>query len=361
VTISPPSKDAVAFQITPSHSGAISFNNVALPMRAAWSRDVGGPPSYALIADGKVFVTVNTTQQTSTSASSELLALDQATGATDWGPISIGGIANAAYDNGTLFVNSSPSSGTPQLQAYDAATGALKWTLPVTGQPAITAPTAEGGQVYTTNVAVNGTSGIILWRGSIGQMGTPAATVDGVYSSGPCFTFDYRPATGEVAWSNLPACSSAGGPTSVVANGVLYASGSATKFDAETGTVLGSYSADYPPAIGSTSGYFLSGGTLSAIDQSTGTVSWTFIGDGELVTSPIIVDQYVFVGSSAGNLYALDAATGQIEWQTNLGAAIPAGESIFGSPILTGLSAGDGLLVVPAGTKVTAYTLSTNP
>src|SRR5215469_7148571 len=361
VSIVPPSKDAVAFQITPAHSGAITFNSVTLPTAVKWSMDVGGSPSYALIADGKVFVTVNTTQQSSGSASSELLAVDQATGATDWGPISIGGIANAAYDNGTLFVNSSPSSGAAQLQAYDAATGALKWAVPVTVGPEITAPTAEGGQVYTTNVAVDETSGTILWHGSIGQMGTPAATVDGVYSSGSCFTFDYRPATGEVAWSNLSACSSAGGPTSVVANGVLYASGSATKFDAETGAVLGSYNADYPPAIGSTSGYFLSGGTLSAIDPGTSTVLWTFTGDGNLVTSPIVVDQYVFIGSSAGKLYALNAATGQIAWQTNLGAAIPAGEGILGSSFLSGLSAGDGLLVVPAGTTVTAYTLSTNP
>lgn len=361
VSILSPSKDAVAFQITPWHAGAIAFNNMVLPTAPAWSTDVGGAPSYALIADGKVFVTVNMTQQSSTSTSSELLALDQATGATDWGPISIAGLANAAYDNGTLFVNSSPSSGTPQVQAYDAATGALKWVLALTGTSA-SAPTAEDGIVYTTNAAVGESSGSIVWSGAIGELSaTPTVTVDGVYGSGQCFTFDYRPATGEVVWSNLPACSSAGGPTAVVANGVLYAPGSGTKFDAETGTVLGSYSADYPPAIGSQTGYFLSGGTLNAIDLSTDTVLWTFAGDGQLATSPIVVDQYVFIGSYAGNLYALDATTGQIAWQTSLGAAIPYGEGILSPTFRSGLSAGDGLLVVPAGTKVMAYTLSTNP
>lgn len=361
VTISPPSKDAVAFQITPSHSGAITFNNVALPTSAAWSRDVGGPPSYALIAQGKVFVTVNTTLQTSASTSSELLALDQATGATDWGPISIGGLADAAYDNGTLFVSTWPSSGRPQLQAYDAATGTLKWTINLSGTSA-SAPTAENGSVYTTNAAVSESSGALLWTGAIGELSaTPTVTVDGVYGSGSCFTFDYNPATGEIVWSNLPQCSSAGGPTSVVANGVLYAAGSSTRFDAETGAVLGSYAADVPPAIGSQEGYFLSGGALTATDLGTNTVLWTFTGDGHLVTSPIVVDQYVFIGSSAGNLYALDAATGQIAWQASLGAAIPNGEGLLSSSSLSGLSAGDGLLVVPAGTTVTAYTLSTNP
>jgi outer membrane protein assembly factor BamB len=350
----------VAFQITPSHSGAITFNNVGLPTGPAWSRDVGGSPSYALIAQRKVFVTVNTTQQTGSSTSSELLALDQATGATDWGPISIGGIANATYDGGTIFVNISPSSDAPQLQAYDAATGTLKWALKLGGTSSA-APTAENGLVYTTNAAVSEGSGTILWTGAIGEMSTPTVTVDGVYGSGGCFTFDYNPANGGIMWSNLPQCSSAGGPTSVVANGVLYAGGSSTKFDAETGAVLGSFSADVLPAIGSQEGYFLSGGALIATDLSTNTVLWTFTGDGQLVTSPIVVDQYVFIGSSAGNLYALDTTTGHIAWQAGLGAAIPNGEGLLSPSFLSGLSAGDGLLVVPAGTRVTAYTLSTNP
>lgn len=134
-----------------------------------------------------------------------------------------------------------------------------------------------------------------------------------------------------------------------------------TRFDAETGNVLGSYGADYPPAIDSHTGYFMSGGTLSAIDLGTNTVLWTFAGDGQLVTSPIVVGQYVFIGSSSGNLYALDTATGQSHWQTNVGAPLPQGEGLLSPIFLSGLSAGDGLLVVPAGTKVTAYTLSTNP
>jgi outer membrane protein assembly factor BamB len=362
VSIVAPSKDAVAFQITPWHSGAVSFNNLTLPTGAAWSTDVGGSPSYALIADGKVFVTVNTSTQNSTSSSSELLALDQATGATDWGPISMGGIANAAYDNGTLFVTSSPSNGLPQLRAYDPATGSLEWTLALTGTSA-SSPTAEDGLVYTTSTAVGESSGTVVWNGYIGQgfSATPTVTLDGVYSSGQCFTYDYRPATGDLIWSNLPGCSSAGGPTAVAANGVLYASGSSTEFNAETGAVLGSYSADVPPAIDTQTGYFLSGGTLSAIDLATNTVLWTFTGDGQLTTSPIVVDPYVFIGSSAGNLYALNTTSGQVAWQTNLGATIPAGESLLSPLFLSGLSAGDGLLVVPAGTKVTAYTLSTNP
>jgi hypothetical protein len=66
--------------------------------------------------------------------------------------------------------------------------------------------------------------------------------------------------------------------------------------------------------------------------------------------------------SALGNLYALDASSGAQLWTKNLGAPI-AGPATGGyaNQGATGLSAGDGLLIVPAGNKVTAYVLSTNP
>jgi len=152
----------------------------------------------------------------------------------------------------------------------------------------------------------------------------------------------------------------------VVANGVMYSpNGFATydgqMFNAETGGVLGSYVADNPPAIGSSLGYFLQSETLRGVTLSSNTVQWSFTGDGKLVTSPILVNQYVFVGSSSGNLYGLDAATGKQLWMMNVGAAIPAGAGWGAQIPYSGLAAGDGLLVVPAGSTVTAYTLSTSP
>ncbi len=85
-----------------------------------------------------------------------------------------------------------------------------------------------------------------------------------------------------------------------------------------------------------------------------------FSGDGHLVTSPIVVNNYVFVGSSSGAVYAIDATTGQVAWQDNVGAAIPSSGPVATMP-LSGLAAGDGLLIVPAGNTVTAYQLSANP
>ncbi len=223
----------------------------------------------------------------------------------------------------------------------------------------------------TTDVtlyALTESSGDVAWAGGAG-FSNPAVTLDGVYLAPVCFTLDTRPATGESIWVTNGGCASGGGgSTPVVSGGVVYApftesTGAmrGTRFDAQTGMVLGNYSADVLPAVDGQTGYFLQGGTLSAIALSTNTVNWTFTGDGQLTTSPILVNQYVFVGSSSGNVYGLDTTTGQVVWQTNVGATIPPGSNGGSRTPASGLSAGDGLLVIPAGTKLIAYTLSTNP
>lgn len=374
IVATPASKDGVAFQINPQHSGSISFNSVSLPAGAAWSVDVGGTPSYALIADGKVFVT----SQSGVGAQpqSSLVALDQATGAMAWGPIPLTGPINAAYDNGAVFV----STGS-QIQAYDAQTGALQWSVSAFPGTSFTSVAPANGLVYAQSNPNNGLvtaikedTGLIMWQQSrLGDTAVdPTVTADGVYVSGVGFTADLDAATGSILWQNYPEYSNPHDTISPLANGVLYSpdtaevgSDNGTEFDAEAGTVLGGFNTFFVPAIDAQTGYFVAGGvaggTLNAVDLGTGTVLWTFSGDGQLVTSPVIVNQYVFIASASGNVYGLDASNGSVVWQKNVGAAIAASAG-WGQEVPTsGLSAGDGLLVVPAGTKVTAYTLSTNP
>jgi outer membrane protein assembly factor BamB len=72
------------------------------------------------------------------------------------------------------------------------------------------------------------------------------------------------------------------------------------------------------------------------------------------VNTPIVVGSTVFVGSSSGMLYGLDLRRGQVVWSTNVGAGIPRPDEQNLSP-LTGLGAGQGLLVVPAGNRLAAY------
>ena len=363
--IAAPSIDAVAFQINPAHTGAINFRNVSLPASSKWSVDVGGQPSYALIAQGKVFVTVRLFRD------AKLVALDQATGAVVWGPMDIAGFANAAYDGGVLFVIADTYPGST-LQAIDAATGALKWTVPI-GANFASPPTAAQGVViasstvgYGTLHAFNQADGILAWTQAVNGLGmsAPAISADAVYIAIECRISAFRPTTGKPIWSSGTGCTGGGGATPVVANGVLYTSDllstgfSGIMYNAATGAFLGIDMGDHTPAIGAQTGYFLQNHTLRGVSLNSNTVLWTFAGDGQLSTSPIVVNQFVFVGSASGNLYALNAATWEQVWQQNMGAPIDANMS---SIPYSGLSAGDGILVVPAGNSVTAYTLSDNP
>jgi outer membrane protein assembly factor BamB len=363
LTIVVPSADAVAYQMNAAHTGAVTFKSVALPANSAWSVDVGGSASYALIVRGQVFVTV------AVNGNSQLLALNGTTGATVWGPIAFPGAVNAAYDGGHVFV----VSGNPQSQiisALDAATGNPVWSATVPGGWFPEPPVAADGITYTTNggvvTAFDETNGAALWQSGIGGTdGIVAVTVDGLYGAAPCTALELQPAVGSQLWLNNSGCSGGGGATPVVANGLVYApdfsiGSSGTVFDAETGATKGSYSASVIPAFSSTTGFFLSNGTLQGLALLNNQILWSFAGDGQLATAPIVVNNYVFIGSQSGNLYALDASSGQQVWNKNLGAAIPATNE-YGIVQYTGLAAGDGLLVVPNGTKVTAFVLSTNP
>src|SRR5262249_61874477 len=99
-------------------------------------------------------------------------------------------------------------------------------------------------------------------------------------------------------------------------------------------------------------------GNLHAMALPATSTAWTFAGDGTLVSAPLVVGQQVYVGGTSGMLYALDASTGRVTWRTNVGASIPdPDQQIIAVP--TGLNAGDGLLVVPAGNLLVAYAHTT--
>ena len=364
LTIAAPSTDAVSFLINPAHTGSTTFASVSFPTSAAWTVDVGGTPSFALIAKGDIYLTVGV------GSSSLLMALDQATGNTVWGPISLAGnSATAAYDSGKVFVMGSTIGSTPTLEAYDAQSGQRLWSTLLAGQYWFSGGvTAANGYVYVGGAGSGGTlyaldenNGNIVWTQGVqnGDNSAPAVSNDGVYVTYPCWTYDFRPATGESIWNSNTGCEGGGGATPVVANQLVYspnASGySGLVYNAETGSNQGSFSAASPPAFTSDTGYFLQSGTLRGITVSNSTVKWSFAGDGQLNGSPIVVNQYVFIASGSGNLYGIDGSTGQQVWQVTLPAPFTGTTTTIS---YSALSAGDGLLVVPTGTKVSAFVLS---
>jgi outer membrane protein assembly factor BamB len=351
----------VAYQLDPAHDGFQTDDPITAPLTQAWSDSFAATVSYPLIANGVVYVTTG-----AAGTSPTLFALGQATGATLWSH-ALGGtyaFAGIAYDSGRVFAVN--SSGT--LTAFDATTGASDWSMTLPGQVMFTsAPTASGGLVYVggdgsggTLYAVSQASGALVWKASIsgGDHSSPAIDSSGVYVTYACDE-DYGFSTlGDPLWNYSTGCEGGGGKTAVLANGELFGRDSIRGdviLSESSGTMTGTFSSTYAPAAGGGFLYTAAPGTLSAIgDWGTGLTAWSFAGDSQIDTAPIVDGSLIFEGSASGEVYAVDAATGATAWSANAGAAISAPDEQNALP-LTGLGVGEGTLVVPAGTKLVAY------
>jgi outer membrane protein assembly factor BamB len=127
--------------------------------------------------------------------------------------------------------------------------------------------------------------------------------------------------------------------------------------DAVTARQVGTFPSQVIPAVSGTTAFLLDRGNLEAFDLASGTVSWSFAGDGKLTAAPILINDAVIAGSGNGAVYALDAATGAVLWTTTVPAAISAPDDLLGSVPTPGMAAGEGILVIPAGNTLTAWKL----
>lgn len=367
---SPPLSQSVAYQIDYAHSGSAVFtNSIVYPASPAWSVTLNGAVSYPLIAGGTVFVT---TAGIGTGSGTQLHALKELDGSVLWGPIDIPGTYNwsgLAYDQGKVFVINYDGL----LQSFDAVTGVAGWGTQLPGQYAFSSPpTAVNGIVYAGGAGTGGTlyavdesNGNVLWTSSVtnGDHSSPAVSSDGVFVSYPCQVYKFDLITGSSLWHYAGTCSGGGGKTPAYANGLLYVrdplDGGGEIFDASVGTKVGTFTATPIPALSTQTGFFQHAGTLQAIDLTTHNVLWNFTGDGSLVSAPIVINQTtVFVGSSSGKVYAVDAGTGvQQTWIGTAGAPIAGPDEQNVTQPLTGLGAGEGYLIVPAGSVLTAWKL----
>jgi len=360
------STQAVAYQINPAHTGAIQLASLVPPLVQKWTFRPGGAISYPLIAQGHVFVTV-----ADPNYGTRLYALDESTGQIIWGPTELGGTywwSASAFDAGRLFVVNYDGL----LRAFDPQTGAALWSVQLPGQSSFTSPpTALQGVVYVagsgsggTIYALRETDGALLWADSVvnGDDSSPALSGDGVFVSYTCpNVYKFDRSLGTLLWQDGPAgCSGGGGRTAVYYQGRLYVRNTTSNvtgsiIDSQTGASVGSYPAGPGPALAGSMRFTLAGQTLYAVDLQTGATLWTFSGDGTLSSAPIVVNQQVYEGATSGNLYALDAGSGQLLSTMAVGSSISAPDEQNVSQPLTGLSAGDGLLVVPASTVLVAY------
>lgn len=340
----PPLSQAVSYQIDYAHSGRAVFQDpVTFPNNPAWSVTLNGAISYPLIAGGMVYVTTANPNTGGGAGGTSLYALDEQTGAVVWGPVMISGNyrwSASAYDHGKIFVINYDGL----LRSFDAATGTPGWSKQLPGQWAFRAPpTAVNGIVYVGGAGSGGTlyavdeiNGNVLWTAGVayGDYSSPAVSSDGVFVSYPCQVYKFDPITGTSLWHYSGGCSGGGGKTPAYANGQLYVRDLVNFglpfgqiYDAASGTQVGTFNVGTfqvgpIPAFGTTTGFFLHDGVLQAIDLTSRDLLWSFTGDGQLVSAPIVINQVVIVGSGSGKVYAIDAATGLELWSKNAGSAI---------------------------------------
>ncbi len=216
----------------------------------------------------------------STRPPTELWSESLGGGATEWGPVNLGGPFNwsgLAYDAGQIYtVNYSGV-----MEAFDAVTGHLKWATQMPYQDAFTSPpTALNGYVYTAGAgsggdvyAVHESTGKLAWYAEVenGDDSSPAVSSTGVWVSYAC---------GQTVPRHR--LRGGGGRTPVLAHGVLYVRDFSfpAVLKASNAKLRGAFSASGPaPAVDLTQSYDLQGTTLTATSLSSGSGTWSFTGD----------------------------------------------------------------------------------
>ncbi|HEY5198571.1 MAG TPA: PQQ-binding-like beta-propeller repeat protein [Solirubrobacteraceae bacterium] len=357
------------YQADAAHDGALSGPSSAGPLSQAWSRSFAGGVSYPVVAGGIVYATVGDAAvwQSGTGYGTTLVALDAATGATVWSH-ALGGTyywSALAYDGGRVFAVNYDGL----LTAFDAVTGTIDWSAQLPGQYSFTsAPSATGGVVYDAGAGDGGTlyanderTGALVWKDEVanGDDSSPAVDDGHVYVTYPDNYYAFDRLTGPLAWGVALGGDGGGGRTAVVAAGHVYVRDPVASnriLSAQDGSTQGPLGSTTAPAVGGGVAYEMVGATLEAVaGNGLGSVTWSFAGDGQLDTAPLLVGDTVYVGSATGQLYALDPESGTVAWSTTLDQPITRPDEMNVSQPLTGLGAGGGALFVPAGDTLDAY------
>lgn len=365
------SSAAVAWRSDPGHTGTATVQCPStIPAGPTWSTALGGSPSYALAAEGKAFMTVTS------GGESSIVALNLQNGQVAWGPFPVGQRANAAYDDGKVFVavGRDPLLLRGALQAYDAATGELLWREPLADSllREVSAPTAVGGRVFVNFDAISGVGerigawsqadGAEIWTSvAPSDRSPPAVGAVGVYIGRGCVTQGYALEDGELLWSRNAGCTAPVNNVVTVVDGRVYSGaaapgGSTPIYDELTGEPLGGYLGGQEITVSGETGYVASMVTgLQAINLATGAVEWQNpfgLNQGVDYLPPIVAGGVAWMVFSSGTVWGLDPGNGEIVWQLQVPSTVI--NSPFGGN-QSGLAVGGGMLLIPGGSGVVAY------
>ncbi len=251
-----------------------------------------------------------------------LYAVDKNTGEQRWELYEKKALFSApSVVDGVVYVGKYDYSGDidiTSLEAIDAASGKLKWRFRLGGvSPVVYSPTVANGTVYIGSpdyhiYAIDAKTGEFKWR-----------FVDE-------FNRDYEP--GDYFFSPAPLFAE---NVVYIANGNnLYA------FDANSGEFKWRFETrsqvTSTPAmvndmvyVGSSDSY------LYAIDADSGKLIWGYEAEG-IIFSPIITDNIIYFGDTDYYLYAVDINSGELKWRFKTGNEITASPSVVDGVIYVG-------------------------
>ncbi|OAN81562.1 pyrrolo-quinoline quinone [Erythrobacter sp. EhN03] len=281
----------LALATSPTRAFTVDIEGASNRRRLGAAPVVGGGNLYAVGGDGV------------------LSAFDAQTGARRWTynpgieselkPSAFGG--GAAYDDGKVYM----TDGVGNVVALNAASGSVLWKVKPSG-PLRGSPTIAFGSIFVMTqdnqiFALNSADGSVQWQesGSSTQAGVfgvaaPAAgqgTVIAGYSSGELIAHRYE--NGRTLWADALALTS-----------ISTQVGSLTDIDAD-------------PIIDNGRVYALGqGGRMAAYELVTGQRIWELNLAG--ISTPAIAGEWIFTLTDDARLLAIARSTGKVRWLTQL-------------------------------------------
>ena len=289
----------------PGGNAAKSVGHVSLgeTLAQAWTAQINGGSNRARLASAPV-VSGGALFVIDTEAT--VHAFDAATGARRWS-VKIGDTerdgqrarfgGGVSADGGTVFA----ASGLGDVAALDAATGAVRWTVHPSG-PLRGAPTLAFGNIYVMGqdnqlFTLRASDGVVQWQeagsvapGSVFGVAAPAAgqgTIVAGYSSGELNAYRYE--NGRPLWGDALARTSITMSVSTLAD-----------IDADPVIDRGRVF-----AIGQ-------GGRMAAYELTTGQRIWELNMAG--IATPWLAGEWVFVVADDARIFCIARATGKIRW-----------------------------------------------